>query len=624
MSRGEPQSTNCDVCGVPLSKDDIICPMCGSTSEPSSMFPEAQRAQERRLAASDPRRRRPLLYFGLGLLALLLLLAGAAAYGVYSGLQEREQMELTAVATHYQRGIESLKAADYALAVAEFEYVERLRPGYEETATLLQEARQAMVAKPTPTSQAREDIAAGLLARAQDEMERSAWNEAIKTLQDLQDLLPTYKAEQVRTLLFQSMYSAGQQAVYNRDVTAALEWFRQAGQINPQSADVNQQIALASTYLAAMDQWGRDWPAVIEQFETLYRLSPKYGDVVERLATAYSRYGDQLSSDGRWCDAAAQYAQALDLGTSPTLSTKAELARAYCAGRPTPGPDDEPTADPFATPEPGTPTVPTRGRIYFAMRDSATGSVGIYVLDPESGRPLLLLRDADQPSVRRDGSIAFRNLQSDQLGLGMARSDGSFIAQLSRYVEDVWATWEPGDGRVAFASTRESDRKSRIYIGENWSTSPKDTMVTYGSSPSWGPSGAIAYRGCDLAGNNCGLYQIRPEGGTPSQLTNDPSDDMPAWSPDGKRLAFASPRSGSWSIWVREGLGAAGLKRLTDDRGHDTAPVWSPDGTQIAFLSNRGGTWGIWVVGLAGEEPTLLWEITGPPSDWSEMRIDWR
>jgi Tol biopolymer transport system component len=59
-------------------------------------------------------------------------------------------------------------------------------------------------------------------------------------------------------------------------------------------------------------------------------------------------------------------------------------------------------------------------------------------------------------------------------------------------------------------------------------------------------------------------------------------DRMPSWSPDEKRIAFSSNRTGKYEVWVINADGG-GLRQLTQIPGADvTAPVWSPDGTRLA------------------------------------------
>jgi Tol biopolymer transport system component/predicted Ser/Thr protein kinase len=81
------------------------------------------------------------------------------------------------------------------------------------------------------------------------------------------------------------------------------------------------------------------------------------------------------------------------------------------------------------------------------------------------------------------------------------------------------------------------------------------------------------------------------------------SDTSPQYSPDGKRIAFVSDRSGHGEVWVCGGDGSDAVQ-LTSFGGPDvTTPRWSPDGTRIAFDSNAGGQYDIWVVSADGGKP---------------------
>jgi TolB protein len=72
------------------------------------------------------------------------------------------------------------------------------------------------------------------------------------------------------------------------------------------------------------------------------------------------------------------------------------------------------------------------------------------------------------------------------------------------------------------------------------------------------------------------------------QLTKPPgSHIMPAYSPDGKRIAFTSTRGdGNVDIYVMNADGS-NERRLTTHPDADTSPTWSPSGNQIAFTSDR-------------------------------------
>jgi len=91
-----------------------------------------------------------------------------------------------------------------------------------------------------------------------------------------------------------------------------------------------------------------------------------------------------------------------------------------------------------------------------------------------------------------------------------------------------------------------------------------------------------------LAFRSNGLYLVDADGANLTRLTTDPQDRLPTWSPDGRRIIFASDRGhiGNTDIFVINTDGT-GLVQLTADRAVDDTPFWSPDGQLIAFTSHR-------------------------------------
>jgi dipeptidyl aminopeptidase/acylaminoacyl peptidase len=81
------------------------------------------------------------------------------------------------------------------------------------------------------------------------------------------------------------------------------------------------------------------------------------------------------------------------------------------------------------------------------------------------------------------------------------------------------------------------------------------------------------------------IWLVPATGGSPVQFTRGTKNDSsPAWSPDGRTLAFVSDRSGDRQIWLIERFGGE-ARQLTYMRGGAGNPVWSPNGRQIAFSS---------------------------------------
>ena len=86
----------------------------------------------------------------------------------------------------------------------------------------------------------------------------------------------------------------------------------------------------------------------------------------------------------------------------------------------------------------------------------------------------------------------------------------------------------------------------------------------------------------------------------------------PCISPDGKRIAFASDRSGTYEIWVSNFDGTSPVQ-LTFLGGHAGSPMWSPDSRRIAFDFSGDGNPDIYVIDADGGAPKRL--TTNPASD---------
>jgi dipeptidyl aminopeptidase/acylaminoacyl peptidase len=88
-----------------------------------------------------------------------------------------------------------------------------------------------------------------------------------------------------------------------------------------------------------------------------------------------------------------------------------------------------------------------------------------------------------------------------------------------------------------------------------------------------------------------------------SLISSTYAEDSPRYSPDGKRIAFQSGRSGHPEIWVC-GSDGSNPVRLTSLRAVTTgSPHWSPDGNQIVFDSDVEGHYGVYVIDAGGGRP---------------------
>lgn len=150
------------------------------------------------------------------------------------------------------------------------------------------------------------------------------------------------------------------------------------------------------------------------------------------------------------------------------------------------------------------------------------------------------------------------------------------------------------DTQVAYVSVVRGADGAKVYrlvVADSDGARPR-TIVTSRApllSPAWSPDGReIAYVSFE-SGRPQVFVQTLATGARRVAASFPGLNGAPAWSPDGRRLALALSRDGNPEIYVLD-LASGTLRRLTRDPAIDTEPAWSPDGRWIAFTSDRGGS----------------------------------
>lgn len=155
-------------------------------------------------------------------------------------------------------------------------------------------------------------------------------------------------------------------------------------------------------------------------------------------------------------------------------------------------------------------------------------------------------------------------------------------------------------GQLAYVNIA-SDGRSDIYLVNVNGTGTRrlTTDPAADSAPAWSPDGRRIAFTTDRDGNS-EIYSIDADGVASARLTNEPRADYhPAWSPDGSRITFVSERDGNPEIYVMNADGTNPV-RLTNHPFRDLDPTWSPDGRRIAFASDRDRSMDVYIMEADG------------------------
>ena len=130
------------------------------------------------------------------------------------------------------------------------------------------------------------------------------------------------------------------------------------------------------------------------------------------------------------------------------------------------------------------------------------------------------------------------------------------------------------------------------------------TGVVWGAR--WSPDGQqVAFADRDAQGI-LHVFVMKADGSDRRQVTrfadSDGQAQMPAWSPDGSKLAVqATAKDRPGHIWIVDvSTGEARRLAAHDQPYADEVPTWFPDGRRVAFQSNRTGRMEIWVMNTDG------------------------
>ena len=145
----------------------------------------------------------------------------------------------------------------------------------------------------------------------------------------------------------------------------------------------------------------------------------------------------------------------------------------------------------------------------------------------------------------------------------------------------------PSNSKLVFISSTRlccGDIRNAVYVVNADGTGRLTLAHGAGlATPAWSPDGrAIAFQTRQRPQGHTSVNVINADGTGEREVAR---GGRPTWSPNGREIAFVSGRDGNYEIYVADADGG-GQQNLTRHPAADQYPVWSPDGRKIAFVSN--------------------------------------
>jgi Tol biopolymer transport system component len=250
---------------------------------------------------------------------------------------------------------------------------------------------------------------------------------------------------------------------------------------------------------------------------------------------------------------------------------------------------------------------------------------------PVSGGSATYLFPGADPCWSPDGSkIAFTSLGGE---ICVAPANGGAITQLTFMMptrSQGNPAWSPDGSTIAFSSDDLSYRPTpapQIWTVPTTGGTPTRLIYQLFQQPCWSPDGSHLTFSSGYVGLASFIFVGRSDGSEVIQITSCPPsnnsyDSGPAWSPDGRWIAFhsagRSSKGADCDIWFVSPSGGTPIP-VTQEGDAFTcagAPSWSPDSRSIAFSANWSGDSEIWLASELPGTPTSVNETT-----WGRIKV---
>ncbi|HET6579691.1 MAG TPA: protein kinase [Gemmatimonadales bacterium] len=246
----------------------------------------------------------------------------------------------------------------------------------------------------------------------------------------------------------------------------------------------------------------------------------------------------------------------------------------------------------------GNPAALPDGRgVLFTVCTSGCVTMSVHVLDLRTGAQRVLLSDAVSASYlptghllyfRRDGSALAAPFDLEHLrtaGPAVAVLDGVMIGTGSAFL-----AWSPAGTLVYLQGSAAGAELEPVRVGRDGAAAVIDTAWRGGfNSFAVSPDGRRLAVGVGLTSGTLGIWIKQLDRGPFSRLTFGGQDRRPAWSPDGRDVAFIRDSLNGSSVYARLADGSAPERPLARLDRQVQEVSWSPDGRWLLLRTDNGG-----------------------------------
>ena len=178
-----------------------------------------------------------------------------------------------------------------------------------------------------------------------------------------------------------------------------------------------------------------------------------------------------------------------------------------------------------------------------------------------------------------------------------------------RFADDVVRTFtqEPGVFQTRIAYVRETESGKQITVADADGYGPQLlTTASINLLPAWSPDGRVLAFTSFRDGGGAHVYTVDASSRAVRALVRMGDFATGAvYAPDGSRFALSARVAENTDIYLSQADGSSG-RRLTDSRGIDISATWSPDGRRLAFVSDRAGSPQIYTMAADGSDVRRL------------------